>query len=75
MVIDLRLLFEAVEADRTRRGLSQRGIAAEIGVSASLLTRRGTGQTPDTPSFMTIVAFLDMPAERFVKAQQSAEDG
>ncbi|QTE28547.1 helix-turn-helix domain-containing protein [Pengzhenrongella sicca] len=77
--IDTALLYATLDAARQERGLSWRGLAKEIGVSPSLLSRLGNGLKPDTDGFATLVAWLKLPAEEFFSAQgdqrQLAEAG
>jgi len=40
-------------------------LAADIGVSPSLLSRLGKGLRPDVDGFATLVSWLGMPAEEF----------
>ncbi|KUH83418.1 MULTISPECIES: helix-turn-helix transcriptional regulator [unclassified Mycobacterium] len=63
--IDTAVLYAALDAARVERGLSWRGLAKEIGVSPSLLSRIGNGLKPDTDGFATLVAWLRLPAEEF----------
>lgn len=63
--INTALLRAALDAARQQRHLSWRGLAGEIGVSPSLLSRLGNGLKPDTDGFATIVAWLKLPAEQF----------
>ena len=58
-------LHAALDAVRLERGLSWRQLAAEIGVSPSLLSRLGQGLRPDADGFATLVTWLGMPAEAF----------
>ncbi|WP_428339853.1 transcriptional regulator [Mycobacterium sp.] len=63
--INPALLHAALDAVRQQRQLSWRGLAGEIGVSPSLLSRLSNGLKPDTDGFATIVAWLRVPAEQF----------
>jgi transcriptional regulator with XRE-family HTH domain len=74
--INTALLHSALDAARQQRKLSWRGLAAEIGVSPSLLSRLGNGLKPDTDGFATIVAWLKLPAEQFFEREgaESADE-
>lgn len=74
--ISTALLYAALDAARQQRHLSWRGLAGEIGVSPSLLSRLGNGLKPDTDGFATIVAWLKLPAEQFFEHERadSAEE-
>ncbi len=64
--IDARGLQEALDQARIARGLSWRQLAAECGVTPSLLSRLRNGYKPDAEGFMTLVRWLRMPAENFL---------
>jgi transcriptional regulator with XRE-family HTH domain len=64
--IDVQGLYAALDAERTARGLSWRQLAIEIGVSASLLSRLGNDLRPDADGFVTLVRWLNIPAEKFM---------
>lgn len=59
-------LYAALDAQREARGLSWRQLAAEAGVSASLVSRMGNGRRPDLDGFIALVQWLGMPAETFM---------
>jgi len=65
--IDVESLYADLDRARSARGLSWRGLAAEIGVSSALLSRIGNGLKPDTDGFVTLVRWLRMPAEHYYK--------
>jgi transcriptional regulator with XRE-family HTH domain len=64
--IDVSKLYGALDAERTARDISWRQLAAEIGVSPSLLSRLGNDQRPDVDAFMTLVRWLGVPADDFM---------
>jgi transcriptional regulator with XRE-family HTH domain len=64
--IDVTKLYAALDEARAARGLSWRQLAAEIGVSPSLLSRLGNGLRPDVDSFVTLVRWLEMSADDFM---------
>jgi transcriptional regulator with XRE-family HTH domain len=64
--IDVQGLHAALDAERTARGWSWRQLAKEIGVSPSLLSRLGNELRPDADGFVTLVRWLNMPAEQFM---------
>ena len=64
-MIRVDLLHAALDAARTERSLSWRGLAQEIGVSPSLLSRLGNGYKPDADGFATLIAWLRVPADQF----------
>ena len=69
--IDAALLYSALDAARQQRQMSWRSLAADIGVSPSLLSRLGNGLKPDTDGFATLVGWLGMPAEQFFASERT----
>ncbi len=67
--IDTAVLRDALDQARIARGLSWRQLAAECGVTPSLLSRLRNGYKPDAEGFMTLVRWLRMPAETFLVEQ------
>ena len=61
--IDAAGLQNALDQARLSKGLSWRQVAAEIGVTPSLLSRLRNGYKPDADGFMTLVRWLGLPAE------------
>lgn len=70
--IDTLGLKDALDQARLSRGLSWRQLAAESGVTPSLLSRLRNGYNPDAEGFMTLVRWLSMPAENFLLDQGAA---
>lgn len=64
--LDTGRLYAALDAERESRGLSWRQLAAEAGVSASLVSRMGNGHRPDLDGFIALVQWLRLPAETFM---------
>jgi transcriptional regulator with XRE-family HTH domain len=64
--LDAARLYAALDAEREAQGLSWRQLAAEAGVSASLVSRMGNGHRPDLDGFIALVQWLGMPAETFM---------
>ncbi|GHF59659.1 transcriptional regulator with XRE-family HTH domain [Amycolatopsis bartoniae] len=64
--LDTARLYGALDAQREARGLSWRQLAAEAGVSPSLVSRMGNGHRPDLDGFIALVQWLGMPAETFM---------
>lgn len=73
--ISTATLYAALDAARSERQLSWRGLAKEIGVSPSLLSRIGNGLKPDTDGFATIVGWLRVPAEQFFEGPDTSPPG
>lgn len=64
--LDVARLYGALEAEREAQGLSWRQLAADAGVSASLVSRMSNGHRPDLDGFIALVQWLGMPAETFM---------
>ena len=64
--IDAAGLQNALDQARLSKGLSWRQVAAESGVTPSLLSRLRNGYKPDADGFMTLVTWLGLPAEEFL---------
>lgn len=67
--IDTAALQGALDQARLAKSLSWRQLAAESGVTPSLLSRLRNGYKPDADGFMTLVNWLGMPAERFLSEE------
>jgi transcriptional regulator with XRE-family HTH domain len=64
--LDAGKLYAALDAERSANGLSWRQLAADAGVSTSLVSRMGNGHRPDLDGFIALVQWLGMPAETFM---------
>ena len=64
--IDARSLLGSLDQARQSKEMSWRQLAADAGVTPSLLSRLRNGYKPDADGFMTLVHWLGMPAERFL---------
>ncbi|NIH83003.1 helix-turn-helix domain-containing protein [Amycolatopsis viridis] len=73
--LDTGRLYAALDAERESRGLSWRQLAAEAGVSASLVSRMSNGHRPDLDGFIALVQWLGMPAETFMVWPEGEPDG
>jgi transcriptional regulator with XRE-family HTH domain len=59
-------LYAALDAVREHKKLSWRQLAREVGVSPSTFSRLANNQKPDVESFLAMVRWLNVPAERFM---------
>lgn len=77
-VVDVEALHEALDRKRRSEEMSWRDVAAEVGVSASTLTRMAQGASPDVEGFGKMVRWLRLPADDFIgrskPAKTKAED-
>ena len=64
-VLDVQALAAAVETVARHRGISNRDVAAETGLSASTITRLSQGQKPDADGLVTLLAWLKADASAF----------
>ena len=73
-LLDAQALARRVSARRRSHGLSQRQAAAEIGISASTLSRIENGRhLPDREPLLRIARWLDVPVE-FTAAAAGRKD-
>lgn len=63
-------LVQALNTERTARGLSWRKVALEAGLDPSTLQRIVAGSTPDLPRFAALVDWLELPADDFIPRDQ-----
>lgn len=63
--LDIHRLVSALDAQRRAEGLSWRQLAAESGVSPSLLSRMRNDQKPDADDLATLLSWLNTDAEIF----------
>ena len=66
--VDVASLHAALDAARTTKQLSWRQLAGELGISPSTLSRLANGYTPDTAAFTSMVTWLNISAEKFIKS-------
>ena len=68
---DTKALYAALDQQRTTRGLSWTKVAAEIGVSASTITRTRTGGRMEVDGMLAMVSWLRVPVETFVRGRDA----
>jgi transcriptional regulator with XRE-family HTH domain len=71
--LDVRVLVGALDSKRRAKGLSWRQLANKAGVSQSTLTRMQQGKRPDVDTFASLVRWLGMPAEVFLKPENPGD--
>jgi len=67
---DSRALYEALDHERTSRGLSWPEVAAAIGVSADTIRRTRAGGRMEVDGMLAMVAWLGVPIETFVRERR-----
>lgn len=63
---DAAALYDALDAERTRRGATWAQIAREMGVSPSTVTRTRLGGRMEVDGMLAMVGWLGMSVETFV---------
>jgi hypothetical protein len=73
--VDISALYAAVDRKRQARVLSWRGLAAELEITPSTFTRMAQGMKPDLDTFATLVSWLGIPQEQFLRpSPKKSED-
>lgn len=65
-------LAAMLQAERTRRGLSQRDAAFEMDVNPSTICRFEKGLLPDVPNFLIVLEWLGVPLAALLGARHDA---
>jgi transcriptional regulator with XRE-family HTH domain len=66
--VDVEALYAALDSKRKAQGMSWREIARELEISPSTFSRMAQGRRPDVDTFATLVHWLGMPAESFMRS-------
>jgi transcriptional regulator with XRE-family HTH domain len=69
--LDVGALVAALDSKRRAKDLSWRQLATKAGVSQSTLTRMQQGKRPDVDTFASLIRWLGMPAEVFLKSENT----
>jgi transcriptional regulator with XRE-family HTH domain len=64
-IVDVKTLHAALDKAREQKKLSWRGLATELGVSASTISRMQQGLKPDVNAFAAMTTWLGMDAKTF----------
>jgi hypothetical protein len=73
--VDIAALYAAIDRKRQTKVLSWRSLAASLQITPSTFTRMAQGLKPDVDTFATLVRWLGMPQEEFLRpAPKKAED-
>ena len=73
--VDIAALYAALDRKRQSKGMSWRALAAVLKITPSTFTRMAQGLKPDVDTFATLVRWLGMPQEEFLRpASKRTED-
>jgi len=73
--IDVEAFYAALDAKRQQANLSWRELARSLKISPSTLTRMAQGRRPDVDTFATLLRWLGMSADAFMRpAMKKKED-
>jgi transcriptional regulator with XRE-family HTH domain len=64
---DSAALYEALDRQRTARGLTWGEVATEIGVSPTTISRTRAGGRMEVDGMLAMVRWLSVPVETFVR--------
>ena len=65
--VDVAALYAALDQKRRAEGLSWREVALALQLSPSTFTRMAQGHRPDVDAFTTLLRWLGMPADAFMR--------
>jgi DNA-binding MurR/RpiR family transcriptional regulator len=73
--VDITALYAAIDRKRQAKKLSWRNLAATLQITPSTFTRMAQGLKPDVDTFATLIRWLGIPQEEFLRpAPSRAED-
>jgi transcriptional regulator with XRE-family HTH domain len=70
--VDVQALYAALDSKRKATESSWRDVARDLDVSASTFSRMAQGRRPDVDTFATLLRWLGMPAETFMRSTDTA---
>jgi transcriptional regulator with XRE-family HTH domain len=73
--VDVEALYAALDSKRKATDASWRDLARELDVSASTFSRMAQGRRPDVDTFATLLRWLGMPAEPFMRVTGATAAG
>jgi transcriptional regulator with XRE-family HTH domain len=73
VTVDPYALHAALDAKRRRAALSWRQLASQLDVSPSTFSRMARGRRPDVDTFGTLLHWLEVSAERFMRPTLESE--
>lgn len=69
-VLDIGMLYAALDAKRKHLGFSWRDVASRLEMSTTTFTRLGRGRPPDVHNFITILRFLGVASIPFALKEE-----
>ena len=72
--IDIAAFYAALDTKRQQEGLSWRELAHRLEISPSTLTRMAQGRRPDVDTFATLLRWLGMEADAFMRPTQKQKE-
>ena len=66
--VDVEALYAALDGKRKATETSWREVARELEISPSTFSRMAQGRRPDVDTFATLLRWLGMPAEAFMRS-------
>ena len=67
--VDVEALYAALDSKRKATDASWRDVARELEISPSTFSRMAQGGRPDVDTFATLLHWLAMPAETFMRTE------
>jgi transcriptional regulator with XRE-family HTH domain len=68
--VDVEALYAALDSKRKANDTSWREVARELEISPSTFSRMAQGRRPDVDTFATLLHWLGMPAESFMRSTE-----
>jgi hypothetical protein len=65
--VDVEAFYAALDSKRRSKGLSWRALATQLEITPSTFTRMAQGLKPDVDTFATLLRWLGMPQEEFLR--------
>ena len=65
--VDVEALYAALDSKRQAKSLSWRSLASKLEITPSTFTRMAQGLKPDVDTFATLLRWLGMPQEEFLR--------
>jgi len=66
--VDVEALYAALDGKRKAQETSWRDVARQLEISPSTFSRMAQGRRPDVDTFATLLRWLGMPAESFMRS-------